>query len=307
MSLSLYACGGAGVNIAKSIRDPNIHITFIDTSVSNLKTVPSENIFLVDGMDGAGKNQAKTYGNFKDIAEDVLVTHKPSDKLNVVISSLSGGSGGISAVLLTRELVKRGLPVIVIGIDSRNSVKEIDNSVKSLKNYKSLICDRMKKPVSMYFIENGVRSDADRSAVNFISLLSLLVDKGATDEFDTSDLKSLIYFDTVTDNHPTMSILEVNPNDATAPEKGTSIVGTVLVTKDKASTIAANKPEYFAMCVVTDPDFRAEDIRLNSVLGKHSIIIGSLEAEMQSLLDSKRVNKVHEVELSDANDDGVFL
>lgn len=307
MSLSLYACGGAGVNIAKTINDPNIKITFIDTSVSNLKSVNSSDIFLVDGMDGAGKNQAKTYAEFKDIADDVLVTHKPSDKLNVVISSLSGGSGGISAVLLTRELVKRGLPVVVIGIDSRNSVKEIENSVNSLKNYKSLICDRLKKPISMYFIENSVRTDADKQAVNFVSLLSLLVDKNATDEFDTSDLKSLIYFDTVTDNQPTMAIFEVTANDNTAPEKGTSIVGTVLVTKDKAATISANKPEYFAMCVVTDPAFKADDIRLNSVLGKLPIIIDSLEGEKQQLLDNKRVNKVREVEISDANDDGVFL
>ena len=91
MSLSLYCCGGTGVNLGKAIRDPNIAITFIDTSDSNLKTVKSGNVFLVEGMDGAGKNRSKTYQNFKDISEDVLLKFKPSDKLNVVVSSLAGG------------------------------------------------------------------------------------------------------------------------------------------------------------------------------------------------------------------------
>ena len=159
----------------------------------------------------------------------------------------------------------------------------------------------------MYYVENTTRQEADTRAVQFISLLSLLVDKAATDEFDTSDLKSLIYFDSVTDNDPTMSILEVCGNDSTAPEKGTSIVGSVLVTKDRQSTIVANKPEYFATCVVIDPEFKTDDIRLNSVLGKLSNILDMLDAEKQQLLDSKRVNKIRDVCIESSNDDGVVL
>lgn len=91
MTLSLYACGGTGINIAKMIREMDIEINYIDTSSSNLKTVNSNNVFLVDGMDGAGKDRSATYEGFKDISEDVLLKHKPSEELNIVIGSLSGG------------------------------------------------------------------------------------------------------------------------------------------------------------------------------------------------------------------------
>lgn len=91
MTISIYACGGSGVNIAKMIKDIDAEINFIDTSVSNLKSVNSPNVFLVDAMDGAGKDRSVAYENFKDISGDVLLKYKPSEQLNIVISSLSGG------------------------------------------------------------------------------------------------------------------------------------------------------------------------------------------------------------------------
>lgn len=208
---------------------------------------------------------------------------------------------------MSKELIKRGHSTIVIGIDSSSSVIELNNAVKTLKTYKS-ISDTLKKPVSMYRIHNSSRRDADMRAMQFISLLSLLIDKNATDEFDTSDLKSFIYFDKVTDNQPTMSILEVSPNDESPAEKGTSIIATILVTKDNASTIKANTPEYFATCVVSDPSYDNADIRVNSVLGKLSNIIDGLQLEIKTLMDTKRVNKFKDIPVDDCdNEHGVVL
>lgn len=306
MTISIYAAGGTGVNIAKLIKDLDTNVVYIDTSLSNLKSVESSNVFLVEGMDGAGKNRSVAYANFKDISEDVLLKHKPSDQLNIVIGSLSGGSGSILAPLITKELLARGHSVIVIGIDSKHSVIEMNNTVKTLKTYKS-ISDNANKAVSLYYIENTNRSDADRRAVHFINLLSLLTDKKVTEEFDNSDLKSFLYFDTVTDNEPTLAILEVTSNDSTPAEKGTSVVGSILITKDKAASLSGATPEYLATCVVSDSGYKNEDIRLNSVLGKLSLILDSLDSEIQVHQDNKRVNKIKDVVLSTNNSDGVHL
>lgn len=89
--IKVYAAGGAGINVAKQLTDLDIDVNMIDTSESNLKACGTNNVFLVDGLDGAGKNRKISYDNFKDISSDVLIKFKPSEQLNVVISSVSGG------------------------------------------------------------------------------------------------------------------------------------------------------------------------------------------------------------------------
>ena len=92
MSLNLYLCGGAGTNIGKKITDNiDLNLTFIDSSLSNLKDVDPGLCYIIDDMDGAGKHRATTYDKFKTVADEVLIRFKPSDELNVVVSSLSGG------------------------------------------------------------------------------------------------------------------------------------------------------------------------------------------------------------------------
>jgi hypothetical protein len=306
MTISIYAAGGCGVNVGKLIKDLDVNITFVDTSLSNLKAVNSPNVFLVEGMDGAGKNRSVAYENFKDISEDVLLKHPPSEQLNIVICSLSGGSGSILAPMITKELLARSCSVIVVAIDSKHSVIEMSNSLKTLKTFKS-IADKAGKPVSLFHIENSNRGEADRQAIHFVNLLSLLTDKKVTEEFDNSDLKSFLYFDKVTDNAPTLSILEVVANDNSPMEKGTSIVGSILITKNRGATLQANTPEYLATCIVNDSGYNNEDIRLNSVLGKLSILLTSLEKEIQTHQDLKKVNKIKDVELTGSNADGVHL
>lgn len=89
--LSVYLCGGTGGNIGKMITDLDVDLAFIDTSTSNLKTVDEDLIFLTPGLDGGGKNRTLVYENFKPYLEDILIRFKPSDQLNIVVSSLSGG------------------------------------------------------------------------------------------------------------------------------------------------------------------------------------------------------------------------
>jgi hypothetical protein len=306
MTVHIYACGGTGVNIGKLVAAPGAVVHYIDTSVSNLKSLGSPNIFLVEDMDGAGKNRSVAYENFKDISEDVLVRFKPSEQLNIVVGSLSGGSGSIIAPLLTKELLKKGHNVVVVALDSQTSVIEISNAQKTLKTYKS-ISETIDKPVSLFYIENTIRAEADNRALKLISLMSLLVDKQATEEFDNSDLRSFLYFNRVTDNPATVSILQVTPNKDNDVEKGTSVVGSLLITRDRSVRLSLPIPEYLATCVVTDDSYKSEDIRLDSVLGKLSLVLDELEEKIKTLQDRKRVNKVREVEISDGNSDGIVL
>ena len=305
-NIVIWSCGGCGTNVAKQIADLDVEVNYIDTSTSNLKGVKSDNIFVLENIDGAGKDRSKTYEHFKDVVEDVLIKFKPSQSLNVVVSSLSGGSGSIIAPLVTKELIRNGHNTIVIAIDSKHSVKELDNTIKAFKTYKS-ISDGIKKAISIFYIENSNRKESDNKAVWFINLLSLLVNKQHTEEFDTTDLTNFINFDRVTDNAPTVSILEVNENETINHEKNTTIVSSILLTTDKHSTIKPVVPEYLSTCVVTDPQYKNDDIRVDNILGKLSIIVGGMEAEIKELQDNKKVNKFKELEVEGSNKDDVVL
>lgn len=304
--LKVYACGGAASNVLKQLKDLDVDVSYIDTSISNLKGVNPNQTYVLENFDGAGKLRATTYEGFKSVTEDVLIQFKPSDNLNVVVSSLSGGSGAIINSFITRELISRGHSTIVIGIGSKSSMIELDNTVKSLKTLKS-ISGTTSKSVTLLYVDKPTRREADEHVIRFLNLLSLLVNKEHTAEFDRADMHNFINFDRVTDNKPSVGIIELNMNETLVPEKNTNIATTILVTTDSNSTISSATPEYLSTCIVTDPHYKNEDIRIDNVLGKLSIVIDSLEEQIQTFRENKKINKFKEIEVTDANDDGIVI
>lgn len=303
-NFNIYACGGAGVNIIKNLNKLPAKKVFIDTSYSNLKSVDKNSIYVVEDMDGAGKHRATTYEVFKDYVNDIFVKFKPSEKLNVVISSLSGGSGSIIAPFITRELIKQNKNVIVVAIETRNSVIEMENSVKTLKTYKS-ISDQLEKSIAICHIDEESRTEADRQAYMILNLLSILVDKNATEEFDITDLSNFINFNKVTDNAPNVGILTVNPNINITPRKNTHIVSTILLTKTKEEKLEPVIPEYLATCIVTDESFK-ESLRIDNFLGLLSEQIEDLENSIKNFKENKSLNRIKNVEVK-GNEDGIVL
>lgn len=303
--LNVICCGGAGSNVGKQITDLDVNTFFIDTSTSNLKGVDESRIYKVEGIDGAGKDRKVTYENFKN-PDEVLIRFKLIGKVVVLVSSLSGGSGSIIAPVMARELVKQGFTVFIVAIDSTSSVIEINNCIKTLKTYKSF-SNAEKKCMSIYPISNTSRKEADQRAIHFVNMLALLVNKDHTEEFDTSDLRNFVNFNNVTDNEPNISIIEINANEAIVPEKNTSIVSTILLTTDKNSSIKPALPEYLSVCVVTDKNYKNEDIRIDNTLGKLAIIVGNYEVLAKECGDNKRINKVNDLMVEETTDDGAVI
>ncbi len=297
MSIKLYACGGAGTNIAKKIKDLNIDTVYVDTSDSNLKGIDPADIFIAEGMDGAGKYRMDTFETFKEISGDVLIQHQPSRTLNVVLSSLSGGSGSVIAPLVVKELLSQGHPVLVIGVESRNSVIEQENTVKTLKSYKG-IADTTRKSVSMFFVEGGNRVDADKTVVHFINLLMIMTDRSNTDEFDTADLKNFLSFEKVTSSPPTVGFIELNQNEDFMVDKGTAVAATILLTSNRDSTLNGATPQYATNCVVLDTEYPHPDIRIDNMVGRLSTVVGVLEATVKSQRDAHYVARVKELDVS---------
>jgi hypothetical protein len=100
-SISIYGCGGFGINIVRNFVNipddperqlyPKTSIHAIDTSDSNLGASHNDiKHHVVPGIDGAGKNRKRAYEATLPHIATILNDHRPGI-FNVVIFSTSGG------------------------------------------------------------------------------------------------------------------------------------------------------------------------------------------------------------------------
>lgn len=260
-SLKLFACGGAGINIASHFESfrgkqdsgfANIDICYVDTSRSNLKSnLDEESVYILDGVDGSGKVRAENHKQIAECALDILQKHKPSD-INIVISSGSGGSGSVVAPTLVSELLSRDIPVIVIVVGSTDSRIELENTIKTLKSYEA-IAQMRKAPVNALYYENSkstVRSNVDGQVQTAIALLATLFSK-QNKELDSSDLYNWLYYTKVTSYQAHLSYMEFFTKTIEL-QKPSSIISVATLATDGGDTSTGNTVEYQCVGYVQD-------------------------------------------------------
>jgi hypothetical protein len=310
--MNVYACGGAGVNIAKKIKNGLANVFYIDTSTSNLKDITDRSkVYRVSGMDGAGKDFKVTYENFRDKGYEVLSEFTPSDQLNILLSSTCGGSGGMLSAILATELIRQKKPFVIIGVESFTSSKEMQNTLNLLKTYKG-ISAKNKANVCVLLennedTEKDVRSNrekADKAALTGINIFALLTDRTRTEEFDNADLNNFINFDRVTDNEPSATTLIVCNNEKSAQGSNTHIAAMLHITSSRDRDIVGDPPDYLCTCIVTDPEMNDLDYRIDNVVGGIDDRIRYYEKRIAQHNEKKNFKTMKGVEVSDANEDG---
>lgn len=304
--INVYCCGGAGSNIGKAINGTDSKVCYVDTSISNLKGVDVDDIYLVEDRDGAGQLRSNTYAWFRGLEEEVLIRFKPSDTLNVIVHSLGGGSGSVIGPMLAREMINRGHRVIVIAIESRDSTKRIQNTLATLQTYQGVV-NSLKSSVSLMYVENDRRKQADEEILTFIELMSVITNKEHVDEFDTEDINNFINFDNVTDYDPGVGIISLIKSKGGESVRGTATVSTIYITTDKDSSIEDNIPDYLTTCyLVSDRYNLYKEVRINNTIGALALLVEDLNKDLEKLSDDRKINKIKTVEV-EASDDGMVL
>lgn len=251
--INVYACGGAGINIASWFESSRgrsetglaqVNPIYIDTSRSNLKPELDEgSIYIIDGLDGSGKVRSENFEKISESVLDILLKH-PAGDLNVVLSSGSGGSGSVIAPSLVSNLLSRDIPTLVFLVGSTDSKIELVNTTRTLKSYESIAKLRKKPVVSMYF-ENSektsrkvVNTDAQQALVLLAALFS-----GANKELDSSDLKNWLNYSAVTTYGPRLSIMDFFLKSITL-DKGLSPIAIATIAEEDANTSPGLPVEY---------------------------------------------------------------
>ncbi len=306
-TVNVYFCGGAALSISRKVPAGLCNKIFIDSAVSDCRGLPRDDLYLVEGMDGAGKDQAYAYKHFQPIVKDILIAHKPSPVLNIVVSSISGGSGSVMGALLAGRLLEEGKTVICVGVESVTSGVEVENSIFTMLSYKG-VANKAGRCLSILYVSESSKADADDRVVWFLKLMSLITDKEAVARFDSKDLGNFIDFPKTSAKSSTVSVLEISKNEAYVVEKGTAVASTVHITTDDRNEIDAPFPEHLSKCLIvaeTETDY--QDLRLDNIIGQHALLVNRLESLQQKLADEKTMNKVAEVQVRGGNDDGLVF
>ena len=257
--IRIYACGGAGSNIAASLEKyrnseetetASLDICYIDTSKSNLArnkhNVQESSTYLIDGLDGSGKIRSENYDAIVQHSKNIIQEFKPLD-LNIVISSGSGGSGSVLSPTLVGELLDKKVPVIVLLVGSKATKLDALNTIKTIKSFESI--SKLKKaPVVAVYAENNdktPRAEVDQSMLFSVLSLAILYSR-QNHELDSQDLYNWLRYDRVTSFPPQLSALYIVDGRQSIPELGDlgHVVSVATIGKDPDHCILDFTPDY---------------------------------------------------------------
>lgn len=213
-TLNVYGVGGAGINIAKALKEQSKNIVYkkanyvlMDTSDRNVKNLELDNkssIILMEDADGGGKERATNVDKINGFVDNTLRTHSGGD-FNVVIYSSGGGSGGPIAPVLVKELLKAGKCVLNIIVVENSDSKGSENNFKTFGNLE-LVCKTVNAPIIFKCFENegGSRGDINKSIINTLDMIGLLFNPNLK-EMDGTDINHFFFYNKVTDAKPILS------------------------------------------------------------------------------------------------------
>lgn len=290
--MRVYACGGAACNIAAQIEKvlggttkpgfADTKVVFIDTSTSNLSRVDdASQKYLFEGLDGSGKIRKENHAVITERVHDILLQH-PSGDVNVVISSIAGGSGSVIAPVLVSELLARGENVIVLSIASTDSKIEIDNSIKTLKSYES-IAKLRSVPVVMLHYQNSSETPRDKvnaAAVGDTVRIAALY-SGKNIELDSADLKNWNNYTRVVQDS-TAKLVSLKFADGKVNVGKSNILTVATVAYEGMDTSVGVAVDY--QCVGFVPDECKDSIKLTECT--HYLVVDGPVAEVYQELSS---------------------
>lgn len=267
----LYLAGGMAANVGFPFyKAPqvtgfaDIQACFIDTSLSNIrdkvgKDIKDEDIFVLDDVDGSGKLRSSNAGKIQENIKSIIHKYPPED-VNIVLFSLSGGSGSTTGTLLMKELLEKNQTAIAVVVGSEESKITIENTVKSLQSLDH-VSRMVHKPVvtAMYHnCKDTPRKTNDAAITQLINALSILCSK-ENKELDTADVANFINHQKVTSVQEGISFLYVTSARDEAEKVEYPISAASLYTSADV-TQATITPEYSCVGFTSSEILQGEEL-----------------------------------------------
>lgn len=315
-TVSIYGCGGAGVNIlqtysAGTIRDLAGKVTpvYVDTSRSNLRDgTPEEQVFLLDNVDGSGKIRRENGEAISKVIKNMLHEHTPGE-FNIVLFSASGGSGSVFGPLIVAELLARDIPVVPLVIGTDESIICAKNTLNTLKSLEG-VSARQNKTVCTYyehFTRKDTRAEADASIIHAMAMLTL-VGAGDVKELDSSDIFNWLQYDRVSNLEPTLAMLgaEVDPKEV---DELPDVVSVLSIRKSPNEPTYQSIVPYNADGYMDIPMDDVDNVFLAVTASGIDRVVERIVGTVKSMEEDEgsRVKRGRIFDVSEADDNGMVL
>ena len=190
-SIAFYGCGGFGINMIHNnlaaLEGYGIQTVTFDTSKANSANIPDTvaQYFVCD--EGSGKVRASNLDRVQKVLHDHPVLRDLAD-INVIMFSLSGGSGSIIGPLLAKAIAQKNKAVVILTVADNSCRMETMNTIKTIQTLQNLAESNGHYYPLMLFCNMG----NGRSSVNttISNKLNIFLDIFASDnikEIDKSD------------------------------------------------------------------------------------------------------------------------
>lgn len=316
-NVSVYYCGGTGANAYKRAKESlgeiaNMYV--VDTSEANLRNTEFDKgaVYIFDGLDGSGKKRDMNYVAISEKINEVIYNFAPAD-LNIVFHSGAGGSGSVIGPVLVNKLIADNKVVIVCMVGSSDSMKEIENTHKTIESYKT-ISNKNGKPVVVYYDEinkSKSRARVDEHMDIFVSLMIQYYDKTKVHQLDTADMRNFINFQDVTTFKPSIASIDVYVKDDLPSKDELIIAAATLTSADTSYTMDCPIP-YQTVGIVDNPSIfnPIGGLPIHMVITKGKLEAISAKLGVQSADHEKYLKTIKDIthDLADSgNEDNLVL
>lgn len=191
--VTFWGCGGFGINQTRLLPGfldyPNASFRIIDTSKANThkQNIDSRIDVRYVGDDGHGKVRGTNLEVLQQKMDQMVFVDDNESDIDVVIFSLSGGSGSVVGPLIVKALTRKDKPVIVITVADANSTVDCENSIKTIKTIENFAKNSY---VNMILFDNSIdgRNSVDVGIKSKIAMLMKAIDLNDIRELDKSDI-----------------------------------------------------------------------------------------------------------------------
>jgi hypothetical protein len=263
--INIYGCGGCGISqVSKLEREANADLApgyasmklyYLDTSKSDLVAgLDRDRIFMLgdhakglteEEIEGSGSVRSANNKLIKPMVPKILHAFKPSNDLNIVVSSGSGGSGAVFAAHLVEELLKSGKSVIVIMVTSIDTQIAVSNSIKSIQTYARIASSNERPVVCSHWQNDDITSMAvvDAGVAELISRLRVLYSR-QNRKLDKQDLANVLNYTETTSADPKLVYFDVEDGVVDQEDGVDPIAVATLVNEGSEDTKYHTKVEY---------------------------------------------------------------
>lgn len=256
-TVRFWACGGTGIDLLRDYRETAVLDkqdlfadeldTYVDTSDSNMHDLSVDNVFRIPNIDGGGKDREKVKATVGPILPEILLKH-PAGDLNVILFSLSGGTGSAIGPLILGHLLKGGHAAVGIVLADHTSSKSAANAINSLTDLES-IAMQLDKPVVLHYSKNDPTLsvlDNDAKSKFVMSTLSIL-GSGRNMKLDSSDVNNFFNFTEVTHHKAGLAQLHVTTEANDWGSKLTTVASFAALLRDEISVVPSVEVDYDAV------------------------------------------------------------